>query len=102
MAWQDCYLLYVLHMKLTMTAYNSDYFRYKIRHVSLVHDYYFILGMYYIVGAVHRFYESRRRLFNDEQSGRVEAANKAKKNSKLTALRKQVCVARCNLKLHSV
>ena len=89
-------------MKLTMTAYNSDYFRYKIRHVSLVHDYYFILGMYYIVGAVHRFCESRRRLFNDEQPGRVEAANKTKKNSKLTALRKQVCVARCNLKLHSV
>ena len=30
-------------------------------------------------GAVHRFYESRRRLFNDEQPGRVEAANTTKR-----------------------
>ena len=43
-------------------------------------------------GAVHRFYESRRRLFNDEQPGRVEAANTTKKNSKQTVLRKQVIV----------
>lgn len=70
----------------------------KTRHVSLVLDHYFILECC-IVGAVHRFYESRRRLFNDQQPGRVEAANKTKKNSKLTALRKQVCVARCSCKV---
>ena len=51
----------------------------------------FIHGMYHIVGAVHRFYESRRRLFNDQQPDRMEAANRTKKNSKRTALRKQVC-----------
>ena len=43
-------------------------------------------------GAVHRFYESRRRLFNDGQPGRVEAAIATKKNSKQAVLRKQVIV----------
>ena len=39
----------------------------------------FIHGMYHIVGAVHRFYESRRRLFNDQQPDRMEAANRTKR-----------------------
>ena len=42
------------------------------------------------IGAVHRYYESRRRLFLDCQPERVEEAKKTKKNSKNTALRKQV------------
>ena len=53
------------------------------------------LGLHCFVlysGAVHRFYESRRRLFNDEQPGRVEAANATKKKSKQTTLRKQVII----------
>ena len=33
----------------------------------------------YFTGAVHRFFGSRRRLFNDDQPVRVEAANATKK-----------------------
>ena len=40
--------------------------------------------------AVHRYYESRRRLFNDSQPSRVVKSKEAKKNSKKQSLRKQV------------
>ena len=48
-------------------------------------------------GAVHHFYESRRCLFNDEQSGRVDAADATKKNSKQTVVQKQVIVVFCSI-----
>ena len=32
----------------------------------------------YNIGAVHRYYESRRRLFNDSQPSRVEKAHESK------------------------
>ena len=44
------------------------------------------------VGAIHRYYESRRRLFNDEQPSRREAARETKSKSRKTAFRKQVRV----------
>ena len=42
------------------------------------------------IDAVHRYYESRRRLFNDEQPSRIEAAKKTRLKSRAVALRKQV------------
>lgn len=41
-------------------------------------------------GSVHRYYESRRRLFNDSQPRRRETAKKTKIKSRKQALRKQV------------
>ena len=54
---------------------------------------------YNYTGAVHRFFESRRRLFNDDQPGRMQSANETKKNSKRTALRKQVTYSAINYTL---
>ena len=49
--------------------------------------------MLHIIGAIHRYYESRRRLFNDEQPNRREAARETKSKSRKTAFQKQVCVS---------
>ena len=46
--------------------------------------------LYNFAGAVHRYYESRRRLFLDSQPERVERARTTRRNSKNKALRKQV------------
>ena len=46
----------------------------------------------FLTEAVHRYYESRRRLFNDNQPSRLEKAKESKKNSKKQSLRKQVFV----------
>lgn len=40
--------------------------------------------------AIHRYYESRRRLFNDEQPGRAEAVHKTKISTQKKQLRKKV------------
>ena len=37
-------------------------------------------------GAVHRYYESHRRLFNNTKPGRAEQAQKAKTNAKKRTL----------------
>ena len=49
-----------------------------------------IFLLFPVIGAVHRYYESRRRLFNDSQPSRLEKAQISKCNSKKLALRKQV------------
>ncbi|CAI8044653.1 hypothetical protein GBAR_LOCUS24753, partial [Geodia barretti] len=41
-----------------------------------------------LLRAVHRYYESRRRLFNDIQPGRLHIARKTKKKSRNKAHRK--------------
>ena len=41
-------------------------------------------------GAVHRYYESRRRLFNDIQPGRLHIARETRKKSRNKARRKLV------------
>lgn len=43
------------------------------------------------IEAIHRYYESRRRLFNDEQPGRKDIALKAKREAKKQEKRKRVC-----------
>jgi len=48
------------------------------------------LLLIYHLGAVHRYYESRRGLFNDSRPSRVGKVQVLKKNSKKQALRKQV------------
>ncbi len=45
-----------------------------------------------VSGAVHRYYESRRRLFNDEQPGRRDVAREMKVQSKKKALQRKVRV----------
>ena len=45
----------------------------------------------FVSGAVHRYYESRRRLFNDDQPGRKEIAAEVKVKSKRRSLQKKVC-----------
>lgn len=40
--------------------------------------------------SVHRYYESRRRLFNDTQPGRAEKAEVMKKETRKRSLRKKV------------
>ena len=47
--------------------------------------------VYCSVEAVHRYYESRKRIFNDNQPHRLEAAQTAKRTSRRRALQKQVC-----------
>lgn len=42
------------------------------------------------VEAVHRYYESRRRLHNDSQPGRSSSAKKVKKNARKKEMRKRV------------
>ena len=44
------------------------------------------------VGAVHQYYESRRRLFNDSRPGRRESAKKARHSARKKELRKRVSV----------
>ena len=44
------------------------------------------------VGAVHPYYESRRRLLNDSRPGRGESAKKARHNARKKELRKRVSV----------
>lgn len=46
--------------------------------------------------AVHRYYESRRRLFNDSKPERIEKAQEGKGKYKKQVLRKRV-----NLEKHS-
>ena len=41
-------------------------------------------------GAVHRYYESRRRLYNDSRPTRIEIAQIAKRTSKKKEKRKRV------------
>lgn len=55
---------------------------------------YLSLRMYYnfFVEAVHRFYESRRRIFNDGKPERKESAEKSKRSSKKRERRKRVCI----------
>ena len=43
-------------------------------------------------GAVHRYYESRRRLFNDDKLSRIEKAKETKLKSKKKSYRKTVCI----------
>ena len=46
------------------------------------------------VGTVHRYYESRRCLFNDEKPGRKEKAEKIKAKAKKIQQQKCVSIAR--------
>ncbi len=46
-------------------------------------------------GATHRFYESRRRLFNDSRPQRKEPALKAKLAAKRKEVRRRVRKYRC-------
>ena len=46
-------------------------------------------------GAVHRYYESRRRLFNDSRPGRKDTAKEVKERSKKTTLRKKASNSCC-------
>ena len=58
-----------------------------------------------LIGAIHRYYESRRRIFNDSQPERQSAADAAKKRAKRKQLRQNVslqltftsCII-CNIK----
>ena len=43
-----------------------------------------------MAAAVHRFYESRRRIFNDEQPNRIEIAQRNKINARKRIFRKKV------------
>lgn len=43
-----------------------------------------------LIGAIHRYYESRRRIFNDSQPERQSAADAAKKRAKRKQLRQNV------------
>jgi len=49
-----------------------------------------IATCYLIVGAIHHYYESRHRLFNDEQPERIKAAKITRLKSKKLALWKQL------------
>ena len=44
------------------------------------------------IEAVHRYYESRRRIFNDDKPERKEKAMKSKKDSRKKGRRKKVCI----------
>ena len=46
-----------------------------------------------LIGAVHRYYESRRRLFNDSQPNRVPIVERNKKNAKKKAFQKRVSMS---------
>ncbi len=48
------------------------------------------------LGAVHRYYESRRRLYNDNKPGRQEAA----KTAKVTARKKERLMLLCTFLFH--
>ena len=52
----------------------------------------FIANFYsgFITEAVHRYYESRRRLFNDTKPGRAEKAQETKIKTKKQQLRNRV------------
>lgn len=45
------------------------------------------------IATVHRYYESRRRLFNDSQPSRVDQVEKVKMNTKKRQQRRKVCVS---------
>jgi len=47
--------------------------------------------MLYCLEAVHRYYESRRRLYNDAQPGRLSAKEENDRKSKIRARQRQVC-----------
>ena len=43
-----------------------------------------------LIGAIYRYYESRRRIHNDSQPERLHAVNVMQKKARKVALRKQV------------
>ena len=47
---------------------------------------------FFFIEAVHRYYESRRRLFNECQPIRKEKAEESKKKAKKNLLRHQVTI----------
>ena len=51
------------------------------------------------IEAVHRNYESRRRIFNDDKPERKEKAMKSKKDSRKKGRRKKVCIVAKMLQL---
>ena len=53
-----------------------SYFIYT--YISVILDRLLLIACILSAEAVHRYYESRRRLFNDDQPGRRDAATKAK------------------------
>ena len=51
--------------------------------------------MFSAVGAIHRYYESRRRVHNDSQPHRREAVAKNKEKAKRKGYRTRVCSHTC-------
>ena len=72
-----------------------------MRHVSFLSHPLFILRIYHIVGAVHHFYESRRRLVNDQQPGRMEVANRTKELQADCSTKVSMC-SNAIIKLHTM
>ena len=73
----------------------------KMRHVSFLSHPLLILKIYHIVGTVHHFYESFRRLFNDQQPGRMEAANRTKEPQADCCTKVSMC-SNAIVKLHTM
>ena len=81
-----------------LLVYLSIFSRNLCLHHGLLIYYLIVLGIFIIIGlisvvcigAIHRYYESRRRLFNDDQPNRIEAARKTRLRSRSIAFRKQV------------
>ena len=49
-----------------------------------------IKNFLFLIAAVHRYYESRRRLFNDKQPSRIHQVRKVQRETKKRLLRKKV------------
>ena len=73
----------------------------KMRQVSFLSHPLFILGIYHIVGTVHHFYKSHRHLFNDQQPGRMEAANRTKELQADCCMKVSMC-SNAIVKLHNM
>ena len=72
-----------------------------MRHVSFLSHPLFIFRIYHIVDAVHHFYESRRRLINDQQPGRMEAASRTKELQADRSTKVSMC-SNAIIKLHTM
>ena len=72
-----------------------------MRYVSFLSHPLFILRIYHIVGTVHHFYRSHRRLFNDQQPGRMEAANRTKELQADHSTKVSMC-SNAIIKLHTM